>query len=404
MAYPEVMDAFCNTMVDMYQNGGLIPRGPAGGNYTFVMIGDPAVSFFATAYNQGIRNYDIEKAYEGLRKNALPGGIRDHAGYEHDLKNAKGGGMKYYVERGYVPENIEGKGMHKDGASMTLEYAYQDWCLAQLAQALGKKDDYDWLMKRAMNYTNLWDAAVQFMHPRLKDGSWLPNFEAAGKNAAKGFCEANSAIYTHYVPHDVPGLIRLFGGPEKYTAALNTQFEKAITHKFVAEHGKHEILWVDYDNQPSTAMAHMFNFAGTPWLSQKWVREVKELAYGDTTPFGGYNGDEDQGQMGSIGVLMAMGLFDVQGGASVKPTYQITAPLFDQVTVHLNPKYFPGRTFTITAQNQGPKNIYIQSAKLGGKDLNNFYFPHAEFVKGGNLELTLEAKPNKNWGIAAQPQ
>ncbi|HWC60681.1 MAG TPA: GH92 family glycosyl hydrolase, partial [Verrucomicrobiae bacterium] len=161
-AYPDVMDAFCNTMVDMYRDGGLIPRGPSGGNYTYVMIGDSAVPFFAAAYNKGIRHYDIERAYEGLRKNALPGGIRDHAGYEHGT-NASGGGMKEYVERGYVPEDIGGKGMHKDGASMTLEYAYEDWCLAQLATALGKKADAEWLLRRSNNYTNLWDSSVNFM-------------------------------------------------------------------------------------------------------------------------------------------------------------------------------------------------------------------------------------------------
>ena len=171
-AYPEVMDGFCNTMVDMYRDGGMIPRGPSGGNYTFVMIGDPAAPFFAAAYNKGIRGYDAEKAYEGLRKNALPGGIRDHAGYEFGT-NASGGGMKYYVERGYVPEDIEGRGMHKDGAAMTLEYAYEDWCVAQFAKALGKDADARWLSARSYNYTNLWDASMKLMHPRNRDGSWL---------------------------------------------------------------------------------------------------------------------------------------------------------------------------------------------------------------------------------------
>lgn len=402
MAYPEVMDAFCNTMVDMYVNGGLIPRGPSGGNYTYVMIGDPATSFFATAYNQGIRNYDAAKAYEGLLKNAHPGGIRDHAGYEHDA-HACGGGMKYYVERGYVPEKIEGRGGHKDGCSMTLEYAYQDWCLAQLALALGHKTDAEWLLKRSQNYRNVWDPSVQFMRPRNKDGSWQTPFQPVGPNAAKGFCEANSAIYTHYVPHDVPGLVKLFGGPEKYAAALNHQFEEAVPYKFAALHGKHEAQWVDYDNQPSTAMAHMFNLAGSPWLSQKWVRAVKEQTFGDITPYGGYCGDEDQGQMGALGALMALGLFDVQGGAAVKPTYQITSPVFDRVTIHLNPSYFPGKTFTVVARNNGPKNIYIQSAQLNGLPLTRCWFEHSLFAAGGTLELELGPEPNRHWGIEPPP-
>lgn len=395
-AYPEVMDAFCNTMVDMYRDGGLIPRGPSGGNYTYVMIGDPATPFFADAYNKGIRHYDVEKAYEGLRKNALPGGIRDHAGYEHGA-NASGGGMKEYVERGYVPENIGGSGMHKNGAAMTLEYAYEDWCLAQLAKALGKEADAEWLSKRSMNYTNLWDPTVHFMRPRLRDGSWLPNFEPVGATAGRGFCEADSAIYTHFVPQDIYGLIGLSGGAEKYIDGLNHQFELAAAHRFFAHGDKPELEWVDYGNQPSTEMAHLFNLAGAPWLSQKWVRAVKEQTFGDITPMGGYNGDEDQGQMGSVSALMAIGLFDVQGGAELDPGYQITSPVFDRVTIHLNKKYFSGGEFTIVARHNSPANIYIQSVTLNGQPVGQCWISHNALVAGGKLELILGPKPSK-WG------
>jgi putative alpha-1,2-mannosidase len=134
-------------------------------------------------------------------------------------------------------------------------------------------------------------------------------------------------------------------------------------------------------------------------LSQKWVRAVKAQAYGDITPSGGYNGDEDQGQMGALGVLMAIGLFDEAGGAALKPTYQITSPLFDRVTIRLNPDYFPGQTFTIVAHNNRPENIYIQSARLNGRVLQECSFSHAELVRGGQLELELGPQPNKAWGI-----
>jgi predicted alpha-1,2-mannosidase len=397
LAYPEVMDGFCNTMVDMYRDGGLIPRGPSGGNYTFVMIGDPATPFFAAAYNQGIRGYDAETAYKGLRKNALPGGIRDHAGYESGT-NASGGGMKYYVERGYVPEGIPGQGMHRDGAAMTLEYAYQDWCLAQFAGSLGKTNDADWLTKRSFNYTNLWDPSVQFMRPRNLDGSWLAHFAPVGPKGSfngKGFTEANSAIYTHFVPQDMAGLIRLFGGKENYVAALNRQFELAAPDDFVTLHDQHGGGWLDYDNEPSMALAHLFNFAGAPWLAQKWVRAVKEQAYGDITPNGGYCGDEDQGQLGALGVLMAIGLFDVQGGAAMKPTYQITSPLFDRVTIRLNQNYFPGRQFVIKTRDNSATNIYIQSVRLDAQPLDQFWFPRSDLVKGGTLEIKLGPQPSR---------
>ena len=346
MAYPEVMDNFCNTMIDMYQNGGLIPRGPSGGNYTYVMIGDPAVSFFASAYNKGIRNYDAELAYEGLRKNAFVGGIRDHAGYEHS-KTAYSGGMKYYEEWGYVPDGRKDvEGMHTTGASMTLEYAYQDWCLAQMAKTMGKLQDYEFFMKRSKNYRNLWNPESGYMQPRGEDGNWLPYFDPLELTEKGGFCESNSAIYSHYVPHDMAGLIELYGGADQYVKRLNANFEKSESYGFFRSNKTKEGNWTDYGNQPGTGMAHLFSYAGAPWLTQKWVRKVK-AAYCDVTPYGGYRDDEDQGQMGALGVLMAIGLFEVDGGCAEKPFYEITSPLFDKVTIHLDNRYYSGKTFQI---------------------------------------------------------
>jgi putative alpha-1,2-mannosidase len=154
---------------------------------------------------------------------------------------------------------------------------------------------------------------------------------------------------------------------------------------------------VDYGNEPSMGMAYMFNLAGSPWLSQKWVRAVKTQTFGGITPYDGYNDDEDQGQLGSLGVLMAIGLFDVEGGASVHPTYQITSPIFDRVTIRLNQDYFPGDKFVITTQNNSATNVYIQSAKLNGRHLNQVSFPHSELVKGGKLEIQLGPQPSR-WG------
>jgi predicted alpha-1,2-mannosidase len=399
LAWPEVVDGFAETMVNMYHNGGFIPRGPAGGNYTYVMIGDPASSFFAAAWHKGIRNWDAEAAYAGLRKNAFPGGIRDHAGYEH-RKNANGGGMSYYVERGYVPEDIpKSEGGHRQGAAMTLEYAYQDWCLGQLAKSLGKTEDAALFEKRASNYQNIWDKQVGWMRPRRLDGSWYEPFEPVAVGfAAKGFVESTSAIYSYYVPHDLPGLATLFGGADAMAERLEDNFKKAEPLRFIAEHGKHAVAWVDYENQPSTGMAHVFSHIGKPWRSQYWVRKVQSTTFSDITPFGGYNGDEDQGQMGALSALMAIGLFDMDGGASIKPKFDITAPLFDKITIQLNPAYYPGKTFVITTKNNRPENCYIQSARLNGKPWNSYQVPHEVFTKGGTLELDLGPKPNLEWG------
>ena len=398
MAYPKVMDEFCNTMVDMYHNGGLIPRGPSGGNYTYVMIGDPAASFFAAAYNKGIRNYDVKAAYKGLYKNAFQGGIRDHAGYEH-RSDAHSGGMKYYEERGYVPDGrIDVKGMHTTGASMTLEYAYQDWCLAQMAKALGYEKDSDFFIERSKNYRSLWNSQSGYMQPRGVDGDWLSGFDPLELTEKGGFCESNSAIYSHYVPHDMKGLIELYGGCEKYVERLNANFEKSEPYGFFRSSKTKQGNWTDYGNQPGTGMAHLFSYADAPWLTQKWVRKVK-AAYSDVTPYGGYRDDEDQGQMGALGVLMAIGLFEVDGGCALRPTYDITSPIFDEVIIHLDNRYYPGKIFKILIQNNSPENMYIQKALLNGKAWNCFQFYHDTLVKGGELILELGAKPNKKWGI-----
>ncbi|MFW5645237.1 MAG: GH92 family glycosyl hydrolase [Bacteroidota bacterium] len=398
MVYPELMDGFCNTMIDMYENGGFIPRGPSAGQYTWIMVGDPATSFFATAYNKGIDNYDIEKAYEGLYKNAFEEGIRDSGVYGI----GHSGSMKYYLERGYVPEDVP-PGRDR-GATLTLEYAYQDWCLAQISKRLDKTNDYELFMKRAENYKNIWNPESGLMHPREKDGSWIKDFKPIDDHRhTKGFVEANASIYTHFVPHDIAGLAELFGGYDKYNSFLNECFEKSKPHGFVAKTKKmHATNWVNYGNEPGHGMAHCFNHSGAPWLSQKWVREVKE-ALNDTTPYGGYNGDEDQGKAGSLGVLMAIGLFQEDGGAAEKPFYEITSPIFDKVVIELNNDYYPGTHFVIETKNNSRENLYIQSAKLNGKKLDNCWFYHDIFAKGGKLELELGDAPNKNWGVKQLP-
>ena len=401
MAWPELMDDFADTMINIYKNGGMIPRGPSGGNYTYVMIGDPATSFFSAAYHKGIRNWDKEAAFKGLMRNAFPGGIRDHAGYETQTYS-NGGGMTYYLNRGYIPLKIpKSKGNHRQGAAQTLEYSYQDWCLSQFAQSLDRHEEAALLDIRSNNYKNLWDPETQWIRPRNMDGSWHEPFTPINNEGftATGFVESASAIYTFYIPHDLTGLAELFGSTDAMAEKLNSNFEKAAPVRFIADHGNHASSWVDYENQPSTGLAHVFSHIGKPWLSQYWVREVHTQTFSDITPDGGYNGDEDQGQMGALSALMAMGLFDMTGGAAQKPAFDLTAPIFDKITIKLNPKYHKGGQFIVTTKNQSPENRYIQSAKLNDKDWTSFQVPHETFIKGGTLELELGPEPNKEWGV-----
>lgn len=339
IAYPKIMSKFVSTLVGYYPTGGLIARGPSGGNYTYVMVGDQAIPLIAAAYNKGIRDFDLDAALEGSIKNAEPGGIRDHAGYETEVNDY----MTHYVEKGFVPEGIKGNGGHREGCAMTLFFAYQDWCLSQLAKGMGNDSIYRKYYNRSFNYRYMFDPQAGWMRPRMKDGSWLKDFAPVGEGFnMPGFVESNAAIFTYYVPQNMPDLIYLIGGKDLFVNKLNRQFELAAPTNFITPHGSHARNWVDYENQPSLHMAHLFSHAGAPWLTQYWVRRIKQDVFGDITPYGGYNGDEDQGQMGALGVLMAIGLFDVQGGASVEPRYEITSPVFDKITIQLDKPVLSG--------------------------------------------------------------
>jgi predicted alpha-1,2-mannosidase len=403
LVYPEVTESFVNSMVMMYQDGGLIPRGPAGGNYTYVMTGAATTPFIVSAYLKGIKGFNIEKAYEGLRKNHFPGGMMSKAGYEHNT--FKGGGIEYYLERGYVPHPLSKTkyGFHQDGSTQTLEYAYQDYTLAQMAQKLGKNDDYELFMKRANNYKNIWNADIGWMWNRTLDGKWAEPVDILRYD--NGWEEGNAAQYVWFVPHDVQGLINLMGSREAFTTKLNTSFEKAQKHDFVSgkSHDKETLeelrrVYINYGNQPSIQTAFLFNYAGSPWLTQYWSRQVIDKVYSGISPQFGYSGDEDQGLMGSLSVLMKSGIFSTNGGTSSEPFYEISSPIFNKITFHLNPKYYSGKTFTIEAKNNSSKNLYIQSAQLNNQSLNKPWILHETVVKGGKLTLNMGEKPNKAWG------
>jgi predicted alpha-1,2-mannosidase len=401
MAYPRLMRDQIESLLDYYRNGGMTARGPAGGNYTFVMVGDQAMPLIAAAYAKGIRDFDTQAALAGGIKNAEPGGIRDHAGYEHG-PTGTGGGMAFYAKQGWIPVEPPGKGYHRGGAAQTMEYAYQDWCLSEFAAALGKTDVAEKYAKRSRSWRNLYDPSTGWIRPKNADGSWLTPFAiTCDDGACPGFVEANAAIYTYYVPQDVPGLIETMGGPTKFIERLNNQFEQTLPKHFVTPHGTHGRELIDYENEPSSHLAYLFAWAGEPWRTQYWVRKVKSETFGETTWQGGYHGDEDQGLMGSLGALMAIGLFDTTGGAGRAPRYEITAPLFDRVVIHFDPRYHRGGTFTITSENNKPENVYIQSATLNGQPLTGrFWITQKEFEAGGKLHLVLGPQPNKSWGVA----
>lgn len=403
LVYPEVTSSFVNSMLMMHDDGGLIPRGPSGGNYTFVMTGASSTPFIVSAYMKGIRDFDVGKAYEGMRKNHMPGGLMGKAGYEHHT--AMGGGIEHYISKGYVPHPLSERkyGFHQDGAAQTLEYAYQDYALSQLAAALEKEDDRQLFSKRAANYKNVWNDSLGWMWVKDLRGKWRTPADIL--EYGNGWVEGNAAQYTWFVPHDIQGLINLMGGPDNFTRKLNTSFQEAEKHDFVS--GKsHAVettpqnrnVYINYGNQPSMQTAFLFNYAGSPWLTQYWTRRVANAVYSGISPDYGYSGDEDQGLMGSLAVLMKTGLFSTNGGVSAQPVYEITSPLFRRVTIHLHKDYYSGETFTIEAVNNSAENIYILSAELNGRNWNRPWVSHEELIKGGTLKLVMGKVPNKEWG------
>jgi len=403
LVYPEVTESFVNSMIKMYEDGGLIPRGPAGGNYTYVMTGAATTPFIVSAYLKGIKGFDIEKGYEGLRKNHFPGGMMSKIGYEHNT--FKGGGIEYYMEKGYVPHPLSKikYGFHQDGSTQTLEYAYQDYALAQFAKKLGKTEDYQLFMKRATYYKNIWNAEIGWMWNRTIDGKWGEPVDILRYD--NGWEEGNAAQYTWFVPHDVKGLISLMGSREIFNAKLNTSFIEAEKHDFTSgkSHDKELLeklrrVYINYGNQPSIQTAYLFNYSGAPWLTQYWSRKVVEKVYSGLSPYYGYSGDEDQGLMGSLAVLMKSGIFSTNGGTSESPFYEISSPIFNKITFHLHSGYYKGKSFTIEAQNNSSKNFYIQSATLNDKPLDKPWILHETVTNGGKLILKMGSTPNKTWG------
>ena len=401
LVYPKVSSDFCNSLLTYYRDGGLIPRGPSGGNYTYVMTGASSTPFIVSAYQKGIRDFDIDLAYEALKKNHMPGGIMDRSGYEH--KDTQSGGVDPYKENGYVPFPYKPTAIayHKKGAGQTLEYAFQDWTLAQLANALGKQEDYTYFLERSKNYRNIYDPQTGYMRPRNKQGEWLPGFDP-GKHA-EGFVESNSYQATWFVPHDYQGLAELMGGKEMLVKRLNKQFEEASEWGYTA--GKKQAdetlkenrrVPINYGNQPSIQTAYIFSAAGAPWLTQKWSRAVIDSVYSGLSPQFGYNGDEDQGLMGSLAVLMKMGLFQLNGGTGPDPIYYIGSPIFDRITIHLDEKYYSGKQFIIETENNSGTNLYINSAYLNGTKLDRLYLKHSEIVEGGHLMLIMGPQPRKD--------
>lgn len=362
---------FINTMLNMYEKGGLLPIWELAANETNCMIGNHAISVIADAHIKGIDGFDTQKALNAMLHSAT----RDHFG------------LKAYREHGHIPGDME-----HESISKTLEYAYNDWCIAVMAKSLGKNDIYSEYIQRAQYYKNIFDTETKFMRPRL-NGGWLTPFNPT--TVDWHFTEANSWQYSFYVPQDITGLYTLHGGKEQFTKMIDELFE---TENTISGRDQKDIsgLIGQYaqGNEPSHHMAYLYNFVNQPWKTQFRIRQITDNLY--THKPDGLSGNEDCGQMSAWYIMSAMGFYPVTPGL---PEYVIGTPLFPEIELQLE----NGNTFKVTANKVSSKNIYIQSATLNGSEYSKSYILHSDIMSGGHLHFEMGSKPNMTWGSSDIP-
>jgi predicted alpha-1,2-mannosidase len=358
---------FINTFLAQYEQGGRLPVWELAANETETMIGYHAVSVIADATAKGIDGFDREKAFAAMKHSA-------------ELRHF---GLGPYIDKGFIGMEEE-----RESVSKTLEYAYDDWCIAEMARILNRPNDQKRYLRRAQSYKNIFDSASGFVRPR-SNGGWFSPFDPREVNFS--FTEANSWQYSFFAPHDVSGLVNLMGGRHKFAAKLDQLFttssettgrEQADITGLIGQYA--------HGNEPSHHMAYLYNYVGEPWKTQSRVRQIMDQFYKPTPD--GLIGNEDCGQMSAWYVLSAAGFYPVTPGST---TYVIGSPLFPRLMFNLE----NGRQFVVSATRVSPKNMYIQSAKLNGKPYAKSYIDHRDLMNGGELALVMGPASNMKWGV-----
>lgn len=364
LLHPEMAGHMVQSLIDKYEDGGWLPIFPCWNSYTSEMIGDHCCSLVADAWFKGVRNFDIAKGYEALVRNAtqLPDTREEYV--EGKGRRA----LDSYLRYGFIPvEDPVADAYHKaEQTSRTLEYAYDDYCLACLSYDLGDTAMGNSLMQRADSWRNLFNPSLGWVDGRHADSTWVDGDPFAFQPY---ICEGKPCHYTFYVPHDVSGLIDMMGGVSAFAAKLDTLFDNAL-------------YW--HGNEPCHQIAYLYNYAGRPWKTQQQVRRIMEQEYALSAD--GLSGNDDAGQMSAWYVFSAMGFYPVCPG---KPEYALGTPLFEEVTLHLD----SGNDFRIVSHNASTKNVYVARAELNGQPLASPFLQHEDVAKGGILELFMSPTP-----------
>jgi predicted alpha-1,2-mannosidase len=364
---PEHVPGMVQSLIQMYEEGGYMPKWP-NPTYTGIMIGTHADAVIADAVVKGVKGFDLQKAYHACMKDAMVPGANDSVNRWADRApftciDAREG-LGWYMKLGYVPVDKT-----NESVSNTLEGAYDDFCVAQVAKAVGKLAEYDMLMKRSKNYVNVYNPATGMMAPRNSDGTWY-------KDTHAGFTEGSPWTYLFAVQHDVPGLIALMGGRENFIKKLKANFR-----------GVHYI----HMNEPGHHYTYLYDYAGEAWRTQKLVALNRRFLYRNNPD--GMDGDDDCGQMSAWYIFSALGFYPVTPGTDV---YAIGTPQFPKSVMYFDPKD-KSKKFEIIANNVSIRNKYIQSVTLNGKKLDEPFLHHSDIVNGGKIEFEMGAKPNEKW-------
>ncbi len=371
---PDKTSDIINSMLVYYSTKKILPVWTLYANETNTMTGYHSIPVIVDAYQKGIKGFDVEKAYEAMKATMM----QDERG------------LDFYKEFGYVPSNLL-----DESVTITLEYAFDDWCVAQMAKALGKNDDYNYFINRSKAYQYVFDSETGFMRGKLDDGkSWNEPFDPKHSNHREhtDYTEGNAWQHSWFVPQDVEDLVQLHGGNDIFTNRLEQLFTESseITGDNISADISGLIGQYAHGNEPSHHIAYMFNHANKPWKTQYWVRRILDTQY-NTTP-NGLSGNEDCGQMSAWYVFSSIGLYPMNPASG---DYEIGSPIFEKSTINLP----NGKTFVIEAEHVSDKNIYIKAATLNGKEFNKTSISHKDIVQGGVLHFVMSPKPNKNWGV-----
>lgn len=395
LAYPDYFSDYISSHLLVYQDAGWLADGIANSRYVSGVGTNLLSTLIAAAYQCGIRDFDVSLAYAACLKNELDGKDRPLGAGKVDTEE--------FVKYGYVPHKEKGDGPDEAfmfSASHTLEYSYSAWAVAQWAKQLHKRADYDRLMTLSKGWERLYDPSTHFIRPKRADGTFITPFNPM--QVWRGFQEGNAWQYTFYVPHDAQRLIDKVGA-DLFTRRLDSIFTVSRKKIFSGgtEVGAFAGLQTLYNqgNQPCLHIAWLFNESGHPSLTQKWVRAILDEFYGTDGIHGyGYGQDEDQGQLGAWYVISSMGLFDVKGLTGQEPAFSVGSPLFDRITVRLDPRYYSGKTFVIETHGNSRENGYVQSLRLNDKRCETLRLPFRKVVAGGKLELEMGREPQDRYG------